>query len=76
VLLEVLNGGGSELEGSELVATLLEAGDDLTNETCGGRVSEGTAGRGSATETYRAERRRAWQKKTASVRHGKEEEND
>jgi hypothetical protein len=33
VLLEVLLGRGSELEGSDLEAALLEAGDDLTDET-------------------------------------------
>ena len=32
MLLEVLLGGGDELHGSELVATVLEARDDGTNE--------------------------------------------
>jgi hypothetical protein len=32
VLLEVLLGGGDELDGRELEATVLEAGDDGTDE--------------------------------------------
>ena len=33
MLLEVLNGRSDHLERDELVSSLLEAGDDLTNET-------------------------------------------
>jgi hypothetical protein len=39
VLLEVLLGGGDELDGCELEAAVLEAGDDGADKTALGRVS-------------------------------------
>jgi hypothetical protein len=54
VLLEVLLRGGGELEGDELEAALLEAGDDLADEAALDAVGPGVSqGRGIKAEAWR-----------------------
>lgn len=69
MLLEVLARGGRELEGDELVAALLEAADDLANETwtraLGQSGARGRLQRGG--EADRAGHRPAWRNESASV---------
>lgn len=51
VLLEVLLGGSSELEGDELEAALLEAGDDLADEAALDAVGPGVSVKGDGGDT-------------------------